>query len=446
MAKEDKDKQNRIVHGHSLTTFLTTFSFVIVAVSGIMMFIVPPGRIASWTEWKFIGLTREEWVSIHVVLAIFFAGISIYHLIRNWRIFASYVISKVSKELHYTRELIISIVIVLFCAFGAYFQIFPFGPFITFNTWVKTLWVTSPEFEPPIAHGEDLSLVTFATRMGMDLNQAMEELKKNKISVQDVNDTLALIGDQNNISPMELYMKIKKFETPITPSTVFTDETVEQKFEGRGIGEKTLAQVAKENNLDLDAMKKRLSAQGVTLKEGETIRQLADRQKVKTVPIQILKMALVNKSTVSKEAPTEAAPTVALKETAPVLKKPDASSPAQLTTNAPQKSVVPTVPSPVQPTPTASQKSVPDAPAPLKTPVFTEEMVKAQFEGKGYGEKTLAYVVKENNLDMNYINKRLAAKNLSTKEGESMRDMAARYNTTFVELIKMILVENPGGK
>ena len=76
MAKEDKDKQNHIVHGHSLTTFLTTFSFVIVAVSGTMMFIVPPGRIASWTEWKFIGLTREEWVSIHVVLSIFFAGVS----------------------------------------------------------------------------------------------------------------------------------------------------------------------------------------------------------------------------------------------------------------------------------------------------------------------------------------------------------------------------------
>jgi hypothetical protein len=48
MAKEDKEKQNRIVHRHSLISFLTTFSFVIVAVSGIMMFIVPPGRIASW--------------------------------------------------------------------------------------------------------------------------------------------------------------------------------------------------------------------------------------------------------------------------------------------------------------------------------------------------------------------------------------------------------------
>lgn len=428
MAKEDKEKQSRIVHKHSLTSFLTTFSFVIVTVSGIMMFMVPPGRIASWTEWKFIGLTREEWVRVHVVLSVFFAGIGIYHLILNWRIFVNYIISKVSKGLHYTRELIISIVIVLFCSFGAYFQIFPFGQFITFNNWVKTLWVTSPEFEPPIAHAEALSLVSFTTRMGMNLEQAMEELKKNKISVEDVNDPLSLIGEKNHISPMEIYVKIKKFEKPLTPSTIFTEEMVEQKFEGRGIGEKTLAQVAKENNLDLDAMKKRLSAQDLPPQEGETIRQLADRQKIKTVPIQILKMALVDKSAVPKEAPKETAPTV--KEKAPA-----------------QKSPLPAAPSPVQPTPTVSTKSaIPAAPATQKAPGFTEEMVKTQFEGKGIGEKPLAQVAKENNLDMSYINKRLATKNLSMKEGETLKEMAARYNTTPIELMKMILVENPSGK
>jgi hypothetical protein len=141
-----------------------------------------------------------------------------------------------------------------------------------------------------------------------------------------------------------------------------------------------------------------------------------------------LKMALVNKSTVSKEAPKETASAVALKETAPV-----------------PKTLL--APSAVQPATPTSPKSVPPvAPALQKMPIYTEETVKAQFEGKGYGEKTLAQVVKENNIDMNYINKRLAATNLSTKEGEPMREMGARYNTTFIELIKMILVENAGGK
>jgi hypothetical protein len=203
---------------------------------------------------------------------------------------------------------------------------------------------------------------------------------------------------------------------------------VEQKFEGRGIGEKTLAQVAKENNLDLDAMKKRLSAQGLTLQEGEKIRQLADRQKTKTIPIQILKMALVDKTQVPKEEPKETAPVV--KAVAPAPKAPS-----------------PTTPSPVEPAPSVSPKSaIPAAPTTPKVTGYTEEMVKTQFEGKGIGEKTLAQVVKENNLDMNYINERLVAKNLSIKEDETLRQMAARYNTTPIELMKMVLVENPDGK
>jgi predicted DsbA family dithiol-disulfide isomerase len=97
-------------------------------------------------------------------------------------------------------------------------------------------------------------------------------------------------------------------------------------------------------------------------------------------------------------------------------------------------------------TPAVAPGSAPAAPATHKTPAYTEEMVKAQFEGKGIGEKPLAQVAKENNLDMEYIKKRLSAKSFSMKEGETMKEMAARYNTTPIGLITMILVEGPSGK
>jgi predicted DsbA family dithiol-disulfide isomerase len=414
MATEKQEKKKSMLHKQSITSFLVTFSFVVVAVSGIMMFMVPPGRIASWTEWKFVALTREEWVRIHIILSVFFAGISIYHLILNWRIFVNYIISKVSKGFHRTRELVVSLIIILVLTGGAYLKVVPFEQFITFNEWVKTIWVTSPEFEPPIAHAEALTLASFTTKMGMDLGQVAEELKKQNVSVKDVNDTLSIIGEQNNISPMAIYMKIKKFEKPLTPSTVFTEDMVTEKFEGRGIGEKTLAQVAKENNLDLDTMKKRLAAQGTVPGEGETLRQLADRQKVKKVPIQIMKMALVDQKAASPETPKEAVP--GGKKTVPTVKTP---------TVTPEAAPV-----------SATQKAL----------VYTEEMVKAQFEGKGIGEKPLAQVAKENNLDMEYIKKRLSAKGFSMKEGETVKEIGARYNVTPIEFMKMLLVEGPSGK
>ena len=96
--------------------------------------------------------------------------------------------------------------------------------------------------------------------------------------------------------------------------------------------------------------------------------------------------------------------------------------------------------------PTVSPGNAPATPATQKTPAYTEEMVKAQFEGKGIGEKSLAQVAKENNLDMDYIKKRLSSKSLSMKEGETIKEMAARNNTTPIEFMKILLVEAPSGK
>jgi ferredoxin len=92
-----------------------------------------------------------------------------------------------------------------------------------------------------------------------------------------------------------------------------------------------------------------------------------------------------------------------------------------------------------------SPGNAPATPAAQKTPA-TEEMVKAQFEGKGIGEKSLAQVAKENNLDMEYIKKRLFSKSLSMKESETIKEMAARNNTTPIEFMKILLVEAPSGK
>ena len=97
-------------------------------------------------------------------------------------------------------------------------------------------------------------------------------------------------------------------------------------------------------------------------------------------------------------------------------------------------------------TPAVAPGTTPAAPATQKTPAYTEEMVKAQFEGKGIGEKTLVQVAKDNNIDMEYIKKRLSAKGFSMKEGETVKEMAARQNTTPIEFMKMLLVESLSAK
>jgi len=102
-------------------------------------------------------------VRIHVVLSIFFAGIGTYHLILNWRVFVSYVMSKMSKGFHHTRELILAIAIVLLCTFGAYFKMF-LSESSSRLTMGQNHMGNESGVRAPIAHAEALSLVSFTTR------------------------------------------------------------------------------------------------------------------------------------------------------------------------------------------------------------------------------------------------------------------------------------------
>ncbi len=45
----------------SLIAFMVTWSFAVLTVTGIVLYIVPQGRIAYWTLWSFLGLSKDQW-------------------------------------------------------------------------------------------------------------------------------------------------------------------------------------------------------------------------------------------------------------------------------------------------------------------------------------------------------------------------------------------------
>ena len=71
----------------------------------------------------------------------------------------------------------------------------------------------------------------------------------------------------------------------------YTEEEVSTLYEGKGVGKKTLAQVCKENGLDVAAIKSKLAKQKIQMKEDETL--LTAAQRVSKSPIDIVKMILV---------------------------------------------------------------------------------------------------------------------------------------------------------
>ena len=55
----DRITSNLRIRG--FVSLLTALSFLIMAVSGLILFIVPEGRIANWHDWRFLGLTKNQW-------------------------------------------------------------------------------------------------------------------------------------------------------------------------------------------------------------------------------------------------------------------------------------------------------------------------------------------------------------------------------------------------
>ena len=50
----------------SMTSVLIAASFLILVLSGVLLFVSPPGRIANWTNWTILGLRKHDWIGLHV--------------------------------------------------------------------------------------------------------------------------------------------------------------------------------------------------------------------------------------------------------------------------------------------------------------------------------------------------------------------------------------------
>jgi len=49
-------------------TALLSFSFMIL--TAIILYIVPPGRVAYWSDWHPWGLSKTQWSNIHIILGL----------------------------------------------------------------------------------------------------------------------------------------------------------------------------------------------------------------------------------------------------------------------------------------------------------------------------------------------------------------------------------------
>lgn len=281
-------------HVRGFIALLTALSAIFMAFSGIILYIVPQGRIAYWTNWELLSLTKENWIDLHVLTSLLFLLGAAYHIYLNWAVLSAYVVKKATRTLSLKKELAVAGVLTLIFIAASVYRVPPLSYVLTLSDYLKDAWITNKELEPPFGRAELLSLRTFANKMNIDLQAALEELQKSNIKIENADEPIQLIAKKNRTSPLEIYTKIKKFEKKNGQDvhTTYTPELVAEKFTGSGIGKKTLLQISKENDIELEKAKQRLARHKIKMAESETLRQAAEQNN--TTPIELLKIILID--------------------------------------------------------------------------------------------------------------------------------------------------------
>lgn len=255
---------NKKFSWRAFISFGLTYSFIIIVISGVILYMSPPGRYAHWVNWKILGFTKEGWAGIHSVFSYTFLILSVFHLFTvNWKAFASYIKSKSQKGISKKRELIFSTGLTLVFLFGVIFSVPPFQSVVEFGEYLTNSWEETEE-RAPVAHAELLTLAELTEQLELNsIDEVSRKLINHKIEFENIDkQTLQEIAEDNGSTPIEIYEIISK-------------KAGNQK-QGSGIGRKTLEDFAFELNINVDEIVKILNDNNIKAEKTQTLRTIGE--------------------------------------------------------------------------------------------------------------------------------------------------------------------------
>lgn len=287
-----KNKQS----ARSLTAFLVTWAFLVLMVTGIVLYVVPQGRVAYWIHWSLLGLEKEQWGWIHIMFGGVFIFTGFLHLYYNWKPFKKYFAARVQGHFELKREIVIATSLTVAIVALSALNLPPASWIIDLNSQVKESWITSPELEPPYGHAEESSIAGITRKMGLDLERGIAELRAQGIRFNDKRDKLEQIARENGVTPMDLYQLLIKHK-----KTAGTDEESPQKmsaeevevlYSGTGVGRKSVSDACDLVGVALEQCLLRLNRSGIEATAQSKLKPLADASQKTPIDLLVIMLEL----------------------------------------------------------------------------------------------------------------------------------------------------------
>jgi hypothetical protein len=271
MAREAKPRFN----WRGFVSVATGLSFLVMSITGIVLFITPKGRVAHWVEWRMLGLTKDQWTGLHIWFSLIFMVMAAFHIYLNWRLLLNYFRDKVRRTYALRREWLFSLIICGIVLTGTLADVAPFSSLLVWNELIKNSWEVLGQ-QAPIPHAELMTLAEIADKVkGIDAETMVTNLRDGGIEVESAYVIVGQLAKENNLSPRELYT--------IAVGQNFSNSAGEsgkadsgKGYRGRyGLGQLTLQQYCNRSGLDVNESIERLRNKSIQAQPDMLLRDIA---------------------------------------------------------------------------------------------------------------------------------------------------------------------------
>lgn len=250
-----------------ITSLTALISFLLEMLTSVILYIVPQGRVAYWSDWHLWGLSKTQWGGLHVNLGVLFLLAICLHTYYNWSPIVAYLKNRAGNLRFFTADLTVALSLCLAFALGTYWQLPPFSSIIALSDQIKEAGAQKYG-EPPYGHAELSSLATFSKKVELDLAATLSRLAAAKIRVSDPSQSIAEIARINSLTPKAVY------EAMLPPPQPGEAKSFPANPPG-GFGKRPLAEICREYRLDCAAVIQDLAARNITATEAMTIKEIA---------------------------------------------------------------------------------------------------------------------------------------------------------------------------
>ncbi len=203
---------NFVFQFRAFVSLLTGVSFVLMSVSGILLYIAPSARRAAEMDWSIWALPRVQWTALHLTFSSLFVISAVAHGWLNRKPLLNYLKIKVRATRRLRWEWL---AVVLLAALTAWGTLRPFEPFATLLDQRERF--RRPELAQDNSPAEtvgmrQVTLEDYCRQMDLDIEAVLEKLRDDGISAEK-SDTLYAIAQRNNIRPGPLRRMIES-ESP----------------------------------------------------------------------------------------------------------------------------------------------------------------------------------------------------------------------------------------